>query len=53
MLATKLDWSLHDIDRTDIFSLLRFVARKRAADGAGAGPDAPSPRAYADQVSWL
>lgn len=47
MLVRALGWSLHDIDETDVESLLPFVAALTA----------PAPEktnlAYCDQVSWL
>jgi hypothetical protein len=44
-LVKAFNWSLHDIDETDIESLLPFVFRM-----TGTGQNN---RVYADQVDWL
>jgi hypothetical protein len=50
----RFGWSLHEIDWTDIESLIPFVfrypdwkARQKGANGRHAA------RVYADQVDWL
>lgn len=49
-LVKALNWSLHDIDETDVESLLEFVGR--LTEGGQAHGPAPT-RAFCDQVSWL
>jgi hypothetical protein len=46
ILAEKLGWSLYDMDRTDIESLIPFVFYI-----AGSRPQKKP--VYADQVDWL
>jgi hypothetical protein len=50
VLARNLGWSLYDIDRTDIRSLLRFMARLSKTN-AGSGVNASL--IYADQANFL
>jgi hypothetical protein len=53
-LAKAFNWSLRDIDETDIESLLPFVARfARTQTGAERPTAAPKKRVYCDQVDWL
>jgi hypothetical protein len=47
-LVQAYTWSLYDIDRTDIESLLPFIGRL-----AGPGLPAAGSVVYCDQVSWL
>lgn len=44
-LAKAFNWSLFDIDQTDIESLIPFVLRLAAQDTRD--------RAYADEATWL
>jgi len=46
LLAKSLGWSLCDIDETDASHLMEFINHLT-------GEQAPEPRVYADQVSWL
>lgn len=46
MLAEHLHWSLHDIDRTDIESLIPFVFHL-------AGTHQQTETRFCDQVDWL
>jgi hypothetical protein len=47
-LVERFGWSLHEIDQTDIGSLIPFVlyTSRRKAGGGAAG-------SYCDEVSWL
>jgi hypothetical protein len=46
VLAERLTWSLYEIDRTDIESLIPFVFHL-------AGSRTPTREVFADQVDWL
>jgi len=46
------NWSLGEIDRTDVESMLPFLRRFNATSGK-AGAAVPARAAYCDQVSWL
>lgn len=46
MLVKAFNWSLRDIDETDIDSLLPFIYRF-------SGRKMAQPRVYCDQVSWM
>ncbi len=48
-LVKAFNWSLRDIDETDIESLLPFVARLTG----GKMLDEPMPTVYCDEVDWL
>jgi hypothetical protein len=48
VLIERLNWSLYDLDRTDIESLFPFVFHL-----AGTRKDKSKPQKYADQVDWL
>ena len=47
-LAKNLGWSLYDIDRTDIRSLLQFMNRLSGKTGSGTVE-----KVFVDQVNWL
>jgi len=47
-LVKAFNWSLHDIDETNIESLLPFIARINEESGGHS-----MKRVYADQVDWL
>lgn len=49
MLVEMFHWNLHDIDETDMDSLLRFVSYYPHWHSARK----EKPRAYSDQVDWL
>jgi len=51
-LVKAFQWSLRDIDETDIESLLPFVMRYGKAGGMAATGQMKK-QVYADQVSWL
>lgn len=46
ILAERLGWSLHEMDLTDIESLIPFVFHL-------AGSKQKTKQVYADQVDWL
>jgi hypothetical protein len=48
-LIKAWNWSLYEIDRTDIESLLPFIFRMSETGGE----QAPTRMAYCDQVGWL
>jgi hypothetical protein len=48
-LVKAFNWSLYEIDATDIESLLPFVARFAGSNGE----PAVKKQVYCDQVSWL
>ena len=47
-LVGRYGWSLHQIDQTDMESLLEFVLYQGRGAAGGQGRTA-----YADQVDWL
>lgn len=49
-LARAHNWSLHDIDNTDIESMMLFITRYGMADEPG---KPAAKRVYCDQVNWL
>lgn len=51
MLVDAFRWSLHEIDQTDIESLIPFIARYPAWKAGSA--DRTKKQIYADQVDWL
>jgi len=46
-LVKAFNWSLYELDLTDIESLFPFIFRLTSGDGIG------SQTAYCDQVDWL
>lgn len=47
LLVKAFGWSLHDIDETDIESLMPFIRRLTQ------GQTKPTKQTYCDQVDWL
>jgi hypothetical protein len=52
-LVKTFGWSLHDIDETDIESLLPFIHQYTAGGTPRAAAGSQPGRVYADQASWL
>lgn len=48
ILAESLHWSLYEMDRTDIESLIPFILHL-----AKKGKKTSAKKVYADQVDWL
>jgi hypothetical protein len=49
LLVQAFNWSLYDLDNTDIESLIPFLERLTRGNKAGGQGE----RAYCDEVSWL
>lgn len=52
-MVKAFGWSLRDLDETDIETLLPFVYRFTATEGASGSNPARPRRVYVDQVDWL